>query len=63
VKSRIRIRIKVKIQELSRLKKEPGWPWTLKMETWTLKMEAWRVCRLLVADSHQLHEEQDPDPN
>jgi hypothetical protein len=46
----LRIRIKVKNQELSRLNLEP----------WTLKMEA---CRPDVADSHHLDEEQDPHPH
>jgi hypothetical protein len=36
----VRIRIKVKIQELLRLKME--WK-AVKMEAWRLKMEAWRV--------------------
>jgi hypothetical protein len=53
VKSRIRIRIKVKFQELSRLKKEPGGPWTLKMEA------------LMGEDPDRdphLNEKLDPDP-
>jgi hypothetical protein len=29
-------------------------------EPWTLTMEAWRVRRPVVADSHELNEEQDP---
>jgi hypothetical protein len=33
------------------------------MEAWRFKMEAWRVSRLVVADSDQLDEEQDPDPH
>ncbi len=55
------LRIKDKIQELSRLKMEGRW--TLKMEAWRLKMEAWSVCRLAVEDLHHLDEEQDPDPD
>ncbi len=35
----------------------------LKIYAWRLKMEVWRVCRPVVADSHQLDEEQDPDPH
>ncbi len=42
---------------------EPGGPLTLKVETLRLRMKAWRICRLVVADSHHLHEEQDSDPN
>ncbi len=57
VKSWIRIRNKVKIQDFSRLKMLP---WSLKIEAWTLKLEAWRVCRPVVAS---LDEEQDPDPH
>jgi hypothetical protein len=51
----VRIRIKVKNQELSRLNLEP----------WTLKTEAWRGSkwRPIVADSHHLDEEQNPDPD
>ncbi len=30
---------------------------------WRLKMEAWRAFRPVVADSHHLDEEQDPDPH
>ncbi len=33
------------------------------MEGRSLKMKAWRVCRPVVADSHQLDDEQDPDPH
>jgi hypothetical protein len=33
------------------------------MEAWRLKMEPWRACRPVVADSHHLDEEQDPDPH
>jgi hypothetical protein len=43
----IRIRIKVKIQERSRLKNE----------AWRLKTEASGVCRLVVTDSHHLDED------
>jgi hypothetical protein len=68
----IRIRIKVRIHEISRLKIESWRAWTLKMEAWRLKMEVWRVCRPVVADSHHLQEQNqdlhrseklDPDPN
>jgi hypothetical protein len=31
------------------------------MEAWRLKMEPWRLYRLVVADSHRLEEELDPD--
>jgi hypothetical protein len=53
VKSLIRIRIEVKIENFffRGSKWSRGGPWTLKMEAWRLKMEAWRVCRPLVADS------------
>jgi hypothetical protein len=34
------------------------------MGAWRLKVEPWRgVCRLVVADSHNFDEKQDPDPN
>jgi hypothetical protein len=33
------------------------------MEAMRLKMETWRVCRQVIADSHHLDEEQDPDPD
>jgi hypothetical protein len=33
------------------------------MEALRLKMELWRVCRPVVADSHDFDEEQDPDPD
>jgi hypothetical protein len=36
-------------------------PCTLKIEAWRLKLETWRLCRPVVADSHNLDEEQDPD--
>jgi hypothetical protein len=58
VKSWIQIRIKVRIQKLSRLKIEP---WTLTKEAWRLKMEPWRVYRPVVAQSHYYDEDQDPD--
>jgi hypothetical protein len=35
----------------------------LRIEAWRLKMETWRLCRPVVADSHNLDEEQDPDPH
>ncbi len=43
----------------------------IRMESWIrihnrgmeVKMEPWRVCRSVVADSHHLDEEQDPDPH
>jgi hypothetical protein len=54
VKSWIQIRIKVKIQKLSRLKIEP---WTLTKEAWRLKMEPWRVYRPVVAQSHYYDED------
>jgi hypothetical protein len=38
-----------------------GGPWTLKMDAWRLKMEPRIVCRPVVADSHHLDEEQNPD--
>jgi hypothetical protein len=49
---RIRICIKVKIQELKRLKWSLGGPWTHTIEMWRLKMEPRRFCRPVVADSH-----------
>jgi hypothetical protein len=60
VKSWIQIRIKVRIQKLSRLKIEP---WTLTKEAWSwrLKMEPWVVYRPVVAQSHYYDEDQDPD--
>ncbi len=33
------------------------------MEARRLKMDAGRVCRPVVADSHHLEEEEDPDPD
>jgi hypothetical protein len=58
VKSWIQIRIKVRIQKLSRLKIEPR---TLTKEAWRLKMEPWKVYRPVVAQSHYYDEDQDPD--
>jgi hypothetical protein len=49
------IRIKIKILEVSRLKWSRGGR--------ALKMKAWRVCGPVVADSHRLDDEQDPDPD
>ncbi len=61
-KGGIRIRIKVKkIRSIRGSKWSRGEPWSLKMEAWRFKMEAWSVCRAVVADSHHLDEEQDPD--
>jgi hypothetical protein len=55
----VRIRCKVKIQELLRLKME--WK-AVKMEAWRLKMEAWRVLWSQILFSVHFDEEQDPDP-
>jgi hypothetical protein len=33
------------------------------MEAWRLKMELWKVWRPVVANSHHLDEEQDPEPD
>jgi hypothetical protein len=33
------------------------------MEAWKLKIEPWKVYRPMVADSHDLEEELDPDPH
>jgi hypothetical protein len=35
--------------------------WMFKIEAWRLKTETWKACRPVVADSHHLDEEQDPD--
>jgi hypothetical protein len=63
VKSWIRICIEAEIQELSRLKMEPqrAVDPDAQNEVWRLKIETLRVCRPVVADSHHLDEEQDPD--
>jgi hypothetical protein len=53
VKSWIRIRIKAKIQKLSRRAVDAH------KEAWRLKMEPWRIYRPLIADSHHSDEEQD----
>jgi hypothetical protein len=53
VKSWIRIRIEVRIQELQRFKMEP---WTLTLEAWKLKMELWMACRRVVAALHHVDE-------
>jgi len=55
VKSWIRIRIKIKILGVTSFNGA--------VEGRSLKMKAWRVCRPVVADSHQLDDEQDPDPD
>jgi hypothetical protein len=60
MKSWIQQRVKVITHEPSRLQMES---WTPKIEAWRLKMEIWRLCRPVVADSHNLDEEQDRDPH
>jgi hypothetical protein len=34
------------------------------MESWRLKIDPWRprVCRIMIADSHNFNEKLDPDP-
>jgi hypothetical protein len=55
--------MKVTIQKLRGSKQSRGGPRMLTMEAWSLKMKPWRACRPVVADSHHIHEEQDPDPH
>ncbi len=55
--------IKVKIQELCRLKIEPRSAMEAIMEAWRLKMKPWRVWRLVVTDWHHFDKTQDPDPH
>jgi hypothetical protein len=63
VKSWFRINIKTKIQETIGSKCSHSGPWTLIGEAWRIKMLPWRVCRPVVADSHNFDEQQDPDPH
>jgi hypothetical protein len=60
---RIRISIKVKTQELQRIKMKLWRALVLTMDAWRLRMEPWRVCRPVAADSHSMDEEQVPDPD
>jgi hypothetical protein len=55
--------LKVKVQELWRLKMESWRALELTIEAWRLKMEPWSVCKLVVGDSHHFDEEQEQDPN
>jgi hypothetical protein len=67
--SRIQTCIRLKIQELCRLKMELWRAVETQVEAWRLPIEPWRVCRPLVADLHYVDEEQDqskqsdPDPH
>jgi hypothetical protein len=58
-KNMVRIRIKVKIQELyCGSNWSCGGPWAFTMEAWRLKMETWRVSRPVVVDLHHFDEEE-----